>query len=720
MLYYLTATGLIAHTIFWGLGLIWLIIPREWRWWSWVFVPAGGFALQSAVVWAGAHTALAGTDAYAWASELIPATLLVVACWRKKYSAPRGLAGVAALMLAMAWLVLAPLAERGRGLTSSSLGSCDHADYAAGARVFQEFSRDDRIGFLGQPEVTRVRSTDSFFDFWLRLNHFTPSALMAHHATILGVDYFRLVSVLGGVLSVLSLPLVFFLARAVAGLRGAALWTVVALRAVSPIALYAVYQGALGQLLAEAGIAMLTLAVVGALRAAEAGRTLARYGLMMGVAIWLLAGSYNFILLVCLAPAGAWLTLRAWLRRDWRPAARVLAWLVGASVGCAILFWGRFDGLVERFSLFAEYNFGWPIPLLSPEGWLGVVQAPTLVACGAFWRILLLLLIVAGLAWNCWIRWRRRDQRALAPLALVLPVTVGWAWLAWQSRERPTASYDAYKLVSVFLPGLLAGLGAAFMPTGQSRRTRGAMRAVMGALIGWSIFTAAGFSRAVAMPPLRLNREIVALGELERDARVRSVNMLIDDFWARLWANALLLRLPQHFAVHSYEGRLNGPLNGEWDLSDSLIHSIPSRAEDAIVVNSRFHLERVGAPGVVRGRFREGWFEEERVGDWRWRWMGRTGNADLHNGTEQEVRARVTLRAYAIAPRELKLLLNGTLLKRISVGNKSETFDCGEVLLPPGGSQLRLETSEPAVVPGGGDRRAISVAVESIELLALP
>lgn len=720
MLYYLTATGLIAHTVFWGLGLIWLIVPREWRAWSWVFVPAGGFALQSAVVWVGAHTSLAGTDTYAWASELIPATLLGVACWRKKYFMPRGFAGVVVLMLAMAWVLLAPLAERGRGLTSSSLGSCDHADYAAGARVFQEFSRDDRTGFLGQAEVTRVRSTDYFFDFWLRLNHFTPSALMAHHATILGVDYFRLVSVLAATLSVLNLPLVFFLARAVAGLRGAALWTVVALRAMSPIALYAVDQGALGQLLAEAGIAALTVAVFGALRAAEAGRALGRYGLLMGVAFWLLAGSYNFILLVCLAPAGAWLALRAWLGRDWRPAARVLAWLGGAFGGCALLFWGRFEGLIERFSLFAQYNFGWPIPLISPEGWIGLVRAPDLAALGAFWRIALGLLIAAGLIWRSASRWQRRDRLALAPLALVLPVAAGWAWLAWQSRERPTASYDAYKLVSVFLPGLMAGLGAAFLPASGGRLVRGLVRVAMVGIIGWSVFTAAGFGRAMAMPPLRLNREIVALGELERDARVRSINLLVDDFWARLWANALLLRVPQHFETHSYEGRRDGPLSGEWDLSDSLVRSVPLQPEDAIVVNARFHLERVGAPGVVRGRFREGWFEEERAGDWRWRWMGRTARLELQNASDRPIRARMTLRGYAIAPRELQLTANGVRLARIPLEIRTGTFDCGVLTLPPGNTILELQTPKPAIVGGPGDSRALSVAVEAIELVALP
>ena len=42
-----------------------------------------------------------------------------------------------------------------------------------------EFAKYDREGFLGLTEVVRVASVDNFFDYWLRLNHFTPSALIA-------------------------------------------------------------------------------------------------------------------------------------------------------------------------------------------------------------------------------------------------------------------------------------------------------------------------------------------------------------------------------------------------------------------------------------------------------------------------------------------------------------------------------------------------------------
>ncbi|MDB6115059.1 MAG: hypothetical protein JWQ62_2004, partial [Lacunisphaera sp.] len=211
MLYYLTAAGLIAHTYFWGLGFAGLALPRVWRRGWWVFAPALGLALQSAVVWVGAHTAAVGTEAYARWSELLPFTLIVLAVRRGRGPAKsRAALGVLAIAAAAGWMLVSPMTQPGRGLTASSLGSCDHADYAAGARVFQEFSRDDRTGFMGLPEVTRVRSADYFFDFWLRLNHFTPSALLAHNAAVFGVESYRLISVTAAVLVLLNLPLVLW------------------------------------------------------------------------------------------------------------------------------------------------------------------------------------------------------------------------------------------------------------------------------------------------------------------------------------------------------------------------------------------------------------------------------------------------------------------------------------------------------------------------------
>lgn len=725
MLYYLTAVGLLAHTFFWGAGLSVLALPREWRRWWWIFAPGMGLALQSAVVWAGAHTSLTGTSAYACWSELIPLVLLLSQALRRenRHWWSEGLrltVGPAWLAVAVAtgWMLIQPMTQPGRGLTASSLGSCDHADYAAGARVFQEFSKDDRTGFLGLPEVTRVRSAEYFFDFWLRLNHFTPSALLAHNAAIFGLAAFRLVSISAAVLVLLNLPVMLFLARTALGVRGGWLVGLVLLYALSPLNAYAVHQGALGQLYAVQGIGLLTVAVFGANRAAQRGRRVWSFLPLLLAALWLLAGSYNFILLVCLAPAGTWLAIQLFTQKNWRATGQVIAVLAVALGLCVTLFWGRFEGLIERFSLFEQYDFGWAVPLFSPEGWLGIVQGPGLHAWPLNVRVALSLTVIALWGAGLIALWRRQPARALAALALVLPVIFGWGLLAWESRIRSNASYDAFKLFSVFYPGLLTGL-CCWLPAASRARTgwrRGA-GVLLGLLLAANIAVALKFHRTMAKPPLRAGRNLVELGRLEQEPRVASLNMLVEDYWSRLWANAFLLKKPQYFTSHTYEGRLNTALQGEWNLSDSFLHQIPLHAEDRIVVNARFHAERVAAPGFVQVGFADGWHPEEAAENQRWRWSNGQGQIVLTNPADAPVHATLHLAVRGLSPRHLAVRLEQQSVAEHELDGTLQGVTINELLIPPGRTVLSL-VSEASVGAGPADSRRLAVALYAFELRA--
>lgn len=713
MLYYLTAAGLIAHTFFWGLGLAWLALPREWRRWSWMFAPAFGWALQSAVVWAGAHTALAGTATYARTSELLPLALLALAIGRGRARRFRGWAGVLGVAVVAGWLLLSPLAAPGRGLTSSSLGSCDQADYAAGARVFQEFSRDDRTGFLGLPEVTKVRSADYFFDFWLRLNHFTPSALLAHNAAVFGVEAYRLVSVTAAVLVLLNLPLMFFLARVLVGVRGPWLAGLVALYAMSPLNAYAVHHGALGQLYAAQGIALLTLGVFGASRAAHGGRRVWPFLPPVLASVWLLAGSYNFILLVCLAPAGAALLGQLAWKRDIAAVGRVLGLLATAGAICVVLFWGRFVGLAERFSLFDQYDFGWAVPLASPEGWLGILRDTGLNAGPVAARVALSAGAVGLYLWGVVRLGRRQPARALAALALVLPVVAGWGLLAWETRVRTNASYDAYKILSVFYPGLLAGLACWLAVAG--RRLAGALLTL---LLAANLMVALDFRRQMSTPPLRVDRRLAALAQLESDPRVTSLNMTVEDFWSRLWANAFLLRKPQYFAIHTYEGRLNTPLKGEWDLRDSLLRTAPLAEDDLIRVNELFHAVRVAASGRLQAGFDRGWHPEEKGGGGRWRWSDGAGRILVTNPSSRPLQARLSVRVRALAPGSLELRLEQHSAGVRTLDGLLQELVFEHLLFQPGNTVVTL-AGPAGAPPGGGDDRHLSFALHDFELRSL-
>ncbi len=728
MLYYLIAAALVAHTVFWGAGLAWLVLPRVWRRWWWALAPGLGLALQSAVVWAGAHTSLAGTNQYAMASELLPLGLLLAAAgrlgWRElrpRLMATEGAGGLVAVAVLAGWVLLWPMAQRGGWtLTSSSLGSCDHADYAAGARVFQEFAPDDRTGFLGHAEVTRVGSADYFHDFWLRLNHFTPSALLAHNGAVFGLQFHQLVSVTAPVLVLLNAALVLLLSRVALGLRGWAGLLPAALYLFSPLGIYAVHHGALGQLYGAHGIALLTLAVLGASRAGRAGPGVWEWAPLVLAAFWILAGSYNFILTVALAPAGAWLLAEAWRRRDWRGPARVLGMVLAMLVACAALFWGRFDGLIERFRLFEQYNFGWPVPLLSPEGWLGLVRDTGLHAWPPAVRLSLSILVAGGWLAGLLLLWRRHCATVLAALAFTLPVLAGWGLLAWEARTRANASYDAYKLLCVFYPGLLVGLTCWLAVPARPAWRRAGLVLALAALAanGWVAWQ---FARQMADPPLRVERNLVELRRLERMPRITSLNIRIEDFWSRLWANAFLLRKPQYFLTHSYEGRLNTPLKGEWDLSDSLLRSQPVREADFVNLNPQFHAVRVAAPGRVDLAFGDGWHQLEGTGANRWRWSDGPAVIRVSNPAARPITVTIVLKVRSLLRCRLQLELGDALIGASrSLNGSLQQIEYREVVLPPGPSGLILRPDEPPGRAQGGDPRQLAVALYELVVQAGP
>lgn len=731
MIYYIIAAALVAHTVFWGIGLSWLAVPRAWQRWWWIIAPGFGIALQSAVVWLGAHTPLAGTNVYARASELLPAALLVMALRRREPARIRGWLGAAwsgrgwlLLACVAGWLLLWPMAQRGSWtLTSSSLGSCDHADYAAGARVLQEFSKDDRSGFLGQTEVTKVGSADTFFDCWLRLNHFTPSAVLAHHGAVFELQVHQLVSVSGVVLVLLNGALVVMLARLAVGLRGAAALVPAAIYLFSPLGAYAVHHGALGQLYAAHGIALLTLAVVGAGRGQRSGRSVWPWAPLVLAAFWILAGSYNFILLVALAPAGAWLLAEIWMRRDWRGAGRVLLMLAAMLAACAVLFWGRFDGLIERFQLFEQYDFGWPVPLLSPEGWLGMLSDTRLFAWSRPVRLGLSGLVLAIWLTGMALLWRRHRDSALAALALVLPVLAGWGLLVWEARTRSNASYDAFKLFSVFYPEVLAGLTAGLAVAWPASRgpVRWAAYAAVGLVLAFNVRAGALFARQMAAPPLRVERGLLDLRRLEGMPRITSLNMRIDRFWSRLWANALLLRKPQYFPTHTYEGRRPTELKGEWDLSDSLLRSLPAREADFVDLNPQFHVVRVGASGRMQLTFGDGWHAPEGFGLNRWRWSSGTAGIRIFNPADRSVRVNVALRVRGLDRSRLLLDLGGNRLgapRALSGGIQRLEYE--GIVLPPGASVLSLQNDHPAGRAADADPRLLAVALYEFTMRAAP
>lgn len=723
MAFFLVAFGLLLHVLFWGAGLAVLLTPPRWRNCWPVFCAPAGLALQSAAVWAGAYSGLAGTNVYGRGSEVIPVILLAVALGRHgvaRLRAGGSRFGVLGLLMAVCLCVLVqPMSRASRSLTTTSLGSNDAADYAAGGRVLQEFSRSERGGFLGLTEVVQVASVDNFYDFWLRLNHFTPSALIALNGAIMGLATYQITGLLTAVLLVLSLPAVFWMARAVLRYSPRVSLWIAAIYGLSPVTWYAVAHVAMGQLLAAPAIAFITWAGVALWRGRLSWRRGWRMSGLLFMAYWLVLGSYNFIILVCLVPALAYAGGNTLLTGGWKRLGQWLVLMLAPLAACSGVFLERVLGLVERFRLFRQYDFGWRIPALSPEGWLGVVRG-TEFGPVAPWLRLALSVVLLGLLSIALVRDARfRPRAAYRAISLMFPVLVGYGYLEVRGAVLATnASYDAYKLFAVFYPGLLGGF--CYWTTllrSRSRMQRGAVVVVIALVTLVNLSAAHGFALRMKAPPWTVGRDLVQLQQIESMPDVASVNVRMPDMWSRLWANALLLRKPQYFYWHTYEGRRDTFLRGEWDLNGGLIQTfLPGAA--TVRVNGQFTLLNVHSPYFLRPRNGDGWYDLERDPQTGQHWRWTQANATIYLETPQKHPLHTTWhfrQVHSLVERDLQVWVGGKRVRTMRVGTGFTDLSVPDIVVPPGGTTLELRTGTPLVTPAD-DARPLGVQIFGIEV----
>jgi hypothetical protein len=724
MIHFLVAFGLLLHVTLWGAGLALLAMPRPWRrFWPVLVLPAG-FLLQSVVVWLGAYANLPGTQSYAVWTEPLPLILLALGFRRRGwigFKADVSRFGVVAGVVAGCLLLLVlPLAFASRGLTTTSLGSNDAADYAAGARVLLQFAHSDRAGFLGLTEVVQLHSVDNFFDHWLRLNHFTPSALIAFNGAILGCAPHEIVGLMTMVTLVGAVPLVFWVARAVIGYSGGASLVMAALYGLSPVNWYAVAHVSPGQMLAAQSVALITWAGIALWRGRLTWSRAGQFAAVLAIGYGILLGAYNFMLLVCLVPAVAYSGSLVLGSGEWRRFGR---WLVAmlAPLGLAsLLFAERVAGLAERFLLLRAYDFGWRIPMLGPEGWLGMVQGPGLDPwswAGVRW--LLAFVVLAMLGWALWRGWRQRRRAVWVAICLTVPVLVGYAYLEARGAQLGTnASYDAYKLFASFFTLLLPAF-CWWVTLRRSRRLFEWMGVVTIAagVIALNFVACVMFIVPLARPPLQVDGELRQLRRIEAMADVASVNLMIPDMWSRLWANAFLLRKAQYFPTHTYEGRLNTPLRGDWDLEGGRI-ALLLPGDDRRSISERFALVNARSPNFVRVTPGAGWHAEEVLPGTtvRWQWTDTEARLEVENPHDTPRRLTARIDGLGFGSRRVTLARSDEPAARaVELGSVRTRTTLPPVVVPPGRSTLMLRSSPPASAPPGEIRR-LAVCVFRIEL----
>ncbi|MFM7750582.1 MAG: hypothetical protein ACKPB0_09220, partial [Opitutaceae bacterium] len=519
-------------------------------------------------------------------------------------------------------------------------------------------------------------------------------------------------------------PLVFWIARAVLGYSGGVALVLAGISAVSPVLWYAVAHVAPGQLLAAQAAALLTWAGVALWRGRLNVRRALAFAPVIAIAYALVLGSYNFFLLVCLVPAVAYAGGRALHGARWVRFGGWLVAMLAPLVPAGLVFAERVAGLAERLSLLRTYDFGWPVPGFTAEGWFGLVLAPDLEPLPwAPLRWALSALFVGLLVWAYLRAAASRTSAAWTALALSVPVLLGYGFLqargAWLGTN---ASYDAYKLFAVFFPVLFPAC-CWWVTLRRSRRLEEWLLVVAtGALVVAGNLAAAGFFLVrMSRAPLRVEPEVVALRRVEAMDDVRGVNLLVPDMWTRLWVHVFLLRREQYFATHTYEARRDTPLRGDWSLEGGVVAADPGR-DGRRELSPRFALVRASGAGGLRVKSAAGWHGLERTpdGQTQWEWTDRDAVLEVENPRGVPLEARFVTEGRGFGAREIELLdpAGGRVGATAKVGEERTKFTLGPVTLPPGTSRWTVRSVEPAARASGTDPRLIALCVYRLRVEA--
>jgi hypothetical protein len=216
-----------------------------------------------------------------------------------------------------------------------------------------------------------------------------------------------------------------------------------------------------------------------------------------------------------------------------------------------------------------------------------------------------------------------------------------------------------------------------------------------------------------------------SLAEVERVEalpQVHSVNVIVPDFWARLWANAFMLRKAQYFPTHTYEGRLNTPLRGEWDFNGGMVQ-VKLPGADGVKINERFSLARVGSPYFIRARLGHGWYGTEilraRQTRW-WNWSRGRASLELENPHARPQRVILHFKAHSVIPRDLQVWIGTHELARVEVERTLKDITVPCITVPPGRVTIDLRSSVPPVQASATDSRLLGFAVYEIVVEVLP
>jgi len=721
MTYLLYSILIILIYVYSGLGLTLLLCPAALRRYVLFLSPLIGYCYLTLVGWWCYRFNLAGTDAYALALMVPPFLFLFYALFRnRKQSDPDSnrvfhpeLITPLVIGILTFLMISVPLLTRTKELTAVSLGNNDIASYSAVARFVKGFARSDETGYMGQGGPIKWLAEETVFG---------AVFASAFASSLVSLETYQVQNITLHVFFLFSLLVLYVSARKIFQYSHYGANGITALYGLSPIIYYTVYQGFEAQIIAT-GLALgIILINVQAVNDCLSYRDYVPYLPFAVLLIWGMVITYPHMLPFVYVPVVAYVFLLGLYTRSIKKVLNWVLFLIGSLIVVVALWPPRAQTLLTYFLNMAAAEAGWFIPLVSPEGWYGILVANLAVSPDPFpLRLVISSILLILFAWG-FIKTYRKDKKLfLLSTSSTLPILAGYFLLAHLGRlENHMGGYKSYKLLTFFLPLLLLGLSIVFHDVNPAHRTPIAyvLSAILLILVGWNVVSSYRTVDLITVTHKKVGQDLIDLQRLESYPEIQSINIVsTGDWWPIMWQANFLLRKKLFFKTGSYYPA--SPLDGDWTLKsvtepqNDIIKISGFEEHNTIPVNESYVLERSPALSAQLG---EGWYGSE--GDHTWMGGKRRSASVILYSTANSLAVDISLLYSALDPRNsLDVYSNG---KKIAGCSGKKCVIKGAVLLW-GKNELELRPSLPAVrpgviIPGNQDMRELSFSFEGIEI----
>jgi len=706
--------------VYLGLGLCLIACPKELRKYAIFLCPMVGYSYLTLVGWYCYWLELGGTDAYAWIVAVPPAALLGLALlnrhrgpvWKemllqRELLAPLVVACTGFLIVSM------PFLKNADGLTSMSAGNNDIAHSAGVSRYLKEFTRSDRVGFLGQSSVYKA-ATDRGGKFGSRLS-------VAFAGSLFSLEPYQLQSLSLQVFFFFSILLFYAIARESFRYDRRGALGITALYGLSPLMYLTIYHGYQGQIIGTALALCILLLNIQAINTCQTWLDYMKYVPFAVLFTWGVSTTYSHMVLVIYAPIAMYLLVLGF-QRGARPAG--IRWTLFAAFTLIIMCVvspSKSRLVVSNLYSTALVHAGWFIPWMSPDTVFGlrIMENLYLLSPTGLMRYLLSIPPVLVLLFG--LRKAHSDDRNVFILAgsSILFIVIGYAVLAFLGRvDGAWGGYKSYKLLSFFLPlGLLASLTLfRNMERPSTGLTRSVVPVALGVLIGCNVFSAYKVSAQMSRTHRSVSRDLADLKKVENLPAVESINIIGPDWWDTLWQAQFLMRKNLYFEISTYYPAT--ALAGQWDLrrvsatGGDILRLVDFEDTGRIAVNPTYVLVKVGASGALRARLGKGWHDSEVTH--RWTGNGSDTSTVLLQSPTDGLAIDLHASYFPHDPNNrISIYLNG---KKMADCPNNHSCLVKSVILRTGQNTLEFRTAIPPAPPGTADTRRLGYGFTAIEI----